>query len=512
MKLKLLLLSALSLGGGLVINAQEQQFSTLGSHTFTIPTSVIGLRVECVGAGGAGGRVTPSNWLDDDASGGGGGGAYARSIVSVVEGSTYDLFVGKGGKNDGSNVNGENSYFANPAVVEAEGGRTRSGSDNEAGVVGGQAANSLGDVTYSGGKGGNGDDGEPDGGGGGGAAGSTGNGINGNNQLAGGNTAQYGGSGGSGGPDGATGAPGNGYGGGGGGSSANGSNDRDGGIGANGFVVVKWSAITSVTPTLVCATASETVVITGTNFTNVDSILLNGKLVDFDLINATTINANLDTSLQSGRLIVYNENGISQSDSITITRNSVSLMNDMNSLSATYTGDSLVANWTWYNCVNNDTVNIDSIGSFTVDEIGVFGVYVEEGGCIVQSACVVVSEIAEIDTVVITPGDTTVITPGDTVVVTPVDSSGATGILDVYSDKSMNLYPNPSNSMITIESINNSTIEAVKIYDINGSKVLSEINNSSSLINLSIKHLENGIYFVEILSNRNKTMVKLIKK
>lgn len=492
MKLKLLLFSTISLGLGLISNAQEQQFTTIGAHTFTIPSSVIGLRVECIGAGGAGGRVTPSNFADTDAGGGGGGGAYARSIVPVTAGVVFDLFVGKGGKNDGSSLNGEDSYFGNPAIVKAEGGQTRNGNDNEAGVDGGQAANSIGDVTYSGGKGGNGDESDSDGGGGGGAAGSTGNGINGSNLLAGGNTQQYGGSGGAGGPDGANGQAGNNYGGGGGGSSANGSNDRNGGAGANGFVVVKWTTVDNIAPTLVCATANETVTITGTNFTSVDSVLLNGQQVAFNVLNTTTIEATIDTSLHTGRLLVYSENGIAQSDSVTITRNTVTLTNNMNSLTATYTGDALAANWFWYDCVSNDTINTDSVETLTVPAVGVYGVYVQENGCIIQSACVVVNQVVVIDT-------------------TPVDTS-TTAIRNNINNEMMSIFPNPSNGKITIKSTNNNPINSVNIFDITGSLVFKQNYTSNLTANVNINHLNAGVYIVEVLSNKQKSIVKLIKK
>ncbi|MEZ4916139.1 MAG: hypothetical protein R2836_04050 [Chitinophagales bacterium] len=42
--------------------AQQQQFTTPGSGTFTIPNSVVSLKVECIGGGGAGGRVEGDSW------------------------------------------------------------------------------------------------------------------------------------------------------------------------------------------------------------------------------------------------------------------------------------------------------------------------------------------------------------------------------------------------------------------------------------------------------------------
>ena len=491
MKLKLFLLSTIALSLGLTSQAQEQQFTTVGAHTFTIPNSIIGLRVECVGAGGGGGRVDPSNVFDNDAAGGGGGGAYALSIIPVTEGSVYDLYVGKGGTNTGTSVDGEDSYFGNPSIVLAEGGLTRSGNDNEAGVNGGQAANSIGDVTFSGGKGGNGNEGDSDGGGGGGAAGSFGNGSNGGTVTAGGNTQQYGGAGGRGGADGSNGQAGNSYGGGGGGSSANGSSARNGGAGASGLVVVKWSAIDSIYPSLVCATANETVTIFGSNFVSIDSIVLNGKNVSFSLVNSTTIEATIDSSLHTGRLIVYSNYGVSQSDSLTITRNTVTLTNNMNSISATYSGDSLASNWFWYDCVSSDTVNTDSVGSYTTPVVGVYGVYIEENGCVIQSSCLVINEIA---------------------VVVPIDTTPTTSIKDVTKNDIISLYPNPTNRLVTITSKDNSIIKAVNIFDIKGSLVLSETNQFNNSLSLNINHLNAGVYITEIITSNNKSIVKLIKK
>ena len=205
-------------------------------------------------------------------------------------------------------------------------------------------------------------------------------------------------------------------------------------------------------------------------------------------MNITTLEALLDTSLHSGRLIVYTENGISQTDSIVITRNTVSLSNNMNFLSATYSGDSLAANWTWYNCVNNDTVNTDSIGAFTVDQTGVYGVYVEENGCIVQSACVVVSEIF-----------------------VPVDTS-TTGIKEAINNNAISLYPNPSNGKITINATNNNAINTVNIFDITGTLVFTQVNLNKATANININHLNTGVYIVEVLSANNKSIVKLIIK
>ena len=57
------------------------------------------------------------------------------------------------------------------------------------------------------------------------------------------------------------------------------------------------------------------------------------------------------------------------------------------------------------------------------------------------------------------------------------------------------MYPNPSNNQFTIQ-LKNSTKSNVKIIDLIGNIVYSEIINSTSIINTT--ELKNGIYFVEM--------------
>ena len=86
-------LAVLLLGmAGLVMGQVTTTYSTSGSYTFTVPAGVTSVTVECWGGGGNGGNRTSNG-----TTGGGGGGAYARSVISVVPGSTYDVRVGTGG-------------------------------------------------------------------------------------------------------------------------------------------------------------------------------------------------------------------------------------------------------------------------------------------------------------------------------------------------------------------------------------------------------------------------------
>lgn len=149
-------------------------------------------KIEVIGGGGSGGVVY------DAGGGGAGGGAYSSiSNLALTPGASVSYNVGTGGTG-GYGAAGGSTWFngtgLSSASVSAQGG---AGGVNNAysAVAGGQAANGIGTIKYSGGNGGAGGYG---GGGGGGAAGPHGRGGHGG-FYAGGN---YTGGGGGGGADG----------------------------------------------------------------------------------------------------------------------------------------------------------------------------------------------------------------------------------------------------------------------------------------------------------------------
>lgn len=111
-------------------------------NTFVVPAGVTEITVECWGAGGRGGQRTSGN-----PGGGGGGGAYSRSVLQGVSGS-YTISVGAGSSNTSP---GGDSWFGSAATVMAKGGE--SGGNSTTGATGGQAAQSVGDITRNGGNG-----------------------------------------------------------------------------------------------------------------------------------------------------------------------------------------------------------------------------------------------------------------------------------------------------------------------------------------------------------------------
>lgn len=457
--------------------AQTIQFNTAGTHNFTVPSSVITLKVECIGGGGAGGRVTPSNIFDYDAAGGGGGGAYASSVISVYADSIYQVVVGAGGMNNGTSIHGGDSYFGDGSQVLADGGSTCTGNDNSTGANGGQISNSVGTILYNGGNGGNGNEGDANGGGGGGAAGTSGNGYTGGTTNGGASQSNYGGNGGDGGFDGDNGDAGGNYGGGGGGSSAQGSNDRDGGPGASGLVVISWSEVTGFFPDTVCSNSNDTITVLGSNFTGVDSVWVNGTSVSFNVISPTQIQLVLNSGITTGQIVVKTENGKSGSLSNLVVISGVLnvLVNGLE-LTAQYSG-SIGATYQWVDCINgNSPINGATSSTYTATQNGLYAVVVNDFGCEMVSGC------------------ETINTVGD----------------EIIDMNQFFIFPNPSSDAFQIGNYQ-SIIEMIKIVDLSGKTVLESVQvDANSKIDVST--LLDGMYLVYLIDSSSIMIEKLIVK
>lgn len=222
----------------------EQTYTSSG--TWTAPSGVTSVTVECWGGGGGGGGGD-SDPLDRVGGGGGAGGAYTKKLsLSVSPGTTYTVTVGAGGAGGlGGNqtstdgASGGDTWFQSTGTVFAQGGSEGdSGVQGGNGGTGGNISAGVGDILYGGGHGRDGGTGALQyGGGGGSSAGTQANGNTGSGSAAG--TAPSGG--GSGGNGGFASSPYTGFagsspgGGGGGGKSG-----YDGGVGANGKVIIDW--------------------------------------------------------------------------------------------------------------------------------------------------------------------------------------------------------------------------------------------------------------------------------
>ncbi|WP_192842570.1 MBG domain-containing protein [Algoriphagus sanaruensis] len=142
-------------------------FTALGSEdaiveftsnaTWVVPPGVTSIFVEAWGGGGAGGGVNGSR-SNRRVGGGGGGGAYAKKILTVTPGEVLSLNVGLGGSTNSANIDGPDGQ---PTYIQeyndqifAAGGigglRTNGSNDPASGGAGGSESNSIGDLVRPG--------------------------------------------------------------------------------------------------------------------------------------------------------------------------------------------------------------------------------------------------------------------------------------------------------------------------------------------------------------------------
>ena len=102
------------------------------------------------------------------------------------------------------------------------------------------------------------------------------------------------------------------------------------------------------------------------------------------------------------------------------------------------------------------------------------------------------------------PGDQ-VYTNGEAVGIRMVTNDDAVGLEEKTS--TFNVYPNPSNGILNIE-INETGTYSVQINDIVGKLISNENINENTTLNL--KHLNKGIYFVNVSNNETTHVTKVI--
>jgi hypothetical protein len=132
-----------------VRDMREAATFTMTTGIWVCPGGVSLVRIECWGAGGSGSTGDGfGNWV------GGGGGAFAmKAVVPVVEGLSYTIQVGT--STALTVLNEGDSFFGiagDTPLVLAKGGVAGGSYNTGPGPLGGQAADSIGDVRYSGGQ------------------------------------------------------------------------------------------------------------------------------------------------------------------------------------------------------------------------------------------------------------------------------------------------------------------------------------------------------------------------
>jgi hypothetical protein len=94
-------------------------------------------------------------------------------------------------------------------------------------------------------------------------------------------------------------------------------------------------------------------------------------------------------------------------------------------------------------------------------------------------------------------------------------TSKSVGINELSSIHDLQLYPNPASEKINLRyNCENSFTGTIKIAGLTGLIINEQIITSTQGWNhqtIDISHLESGIYFIELLTENNKQVFKLIK-
>jgi len=88
--------------------------------------------------------------------------------------------------------------------------------------------------------------------------------------------------------------------------------------------------------------------------------------------------------------------------------------------------------------------------------------------------------------------------------------SNSTSIETIKASNNVKVYPNPASNWLYVSDKDN-TIKKVMIKDIAGKNIL-KINDFKNKRQIDISALEKGIYFIEMISNDNKLLIKKLIK
>jgi hypothetical protein len=126
------------------VNTNTANYTTPGSHTWTVPAGVTAVNIIVVGGGGGGGGGSTDSQYPGG-GGGGGGQVYSANNISVTPGSGISIVVGAGGALGATNtagVSGASSSFNSTLSAVGGGGGLAGGSTTKG--VGGPAGGAGG--------------------------------------------------------------------------------------------------------------------------------------------------------------------------------------------------------------------------------------------------------------------------------------------------------------------------------------------------------------------------------
>ncbi|MEZ4930417.1 MAG: T9SS type A sorting domain-containing protein [Chitinophagales bacterium] len=266
---------------------------------------------------------------------------------------------------------------------------------------------------------------------------------------------------------------------------------------------MQWSEVQALSKTNFCGNVQDTLLITGTNFINVDSVVLNNSALSYSVLNATTIQVIIPVGASSGELFVHTKQGVSKSDPISVQNNSLALTVDSNTITANYSGNVNQSNWIWFNCANNDTISTSANTTLTVSEVGFYALTVEENACVLTTPCETVTNIPDTNT--FTPIDTLVIPP-DTI----INEDSTTAIRNINNAAFVRVYPNPTSNKVFISSLE-TNLTHLAVYSMTGKLILSTDLNTKKT-EISFSELPKGVYLLKVMSDSKVNTYKVVRE
>ena len=93
--------------------------------------------------------------------------------------------------------------------------------------------------------------------------------------------------------------------------------------------------------------------------------------------------------------------------------------------------------------------------------------------------------------------------------ITLLEGNFSTSIKEIKNDFSIDIFPNPTTNLLTISS--EKPFSELSIYDTNGRLILKKATKINRSLSVPINHLENGIYWLNIIGKNGTASLKWVK-
>ena len=187
---------------------------------------------------------------------------------------------------------------------------------------------------------------------------------------------------------------------------------------------------------------------------------------------------NYTASNNTATFILNNAAGCDSVVTLNLTINTVSDINTSTS-GITITATNSNPTYQWLDCDNNYAeINGETNQTFTPSANGNYAVELTENGCVDTSDCVVIASV---------------------------------GVNKNDFGNNLNVYPNPTTGEFSIDLMDNLNSVIVTITDIEGRFIQQTEYKNSQVLNLNLNQ-PSGIYFINIQSDEQTTVIRLIKE